>query len=158
MPTSLLPYGYALLLVLASGLLPGQEPIPDYVPADTALYEAIMEMDRRYFDAYNNCDLETQAMIYSDSLEFYHDRGGLATSKPIILQSIEENICGKVKRFLLPETVEVHPIPGHGAVEIGYHRFENAEEPDAPSVPSRFVTVWQEVAGQWYMSRIISLH
>ncbi|PPK88231.1 uncharacterized protein DUF4440 [Neolewinella xylanilytica] len=145
-------------LFLVSASLLAQEPIPDYVAVDTALYAEILEMDRTYFDAYNSCDMETQSRIYSDSIEFYHDRGGLATSKAGILRSIEENICGKVARILLPETVEVHPIPGYGAVQIGYHRFVNAAEPEAPSVPSRFVTVWQQVDGEWYMARVISLH
>ncbi|THH40751.1 nuclear transport factor 2 family protein [Neolewinella litorea] len=115
-------------------------------------------MDRRYFDAYNDCDMETQAAIYADDLEFYHDRGGLSTSKAEILQGIEANICGKVRRILLPETVEVHPIPGFGAIEIGYHRFENAAEPDAPSIPSRFITVWRRDGDRWRMARVISLH
>ncbi|PHL00553.1 DUF4440 domain-containing protein [Neolewinella marina] len=115
-------------------------------------------MDQRYFDAYNNCDMETQAAMYADDLEFYHDRGGLSTSKAEILRGIEENICGKVRRILLPQTVEVHPIPGFGAIAIGYHRFENAAEPDAPSVPSRFITVWRQEGERWLISRVISLH
>ncbi|WP_198661739.1 nuclear transport factor 2 family protein [Lewinella sp. IMCC34183] len=148
----------AALLFCATCALPAQAPIPDYHPSDSTLYAEILAMDQRYFDAYNTCDLATQEAIYADDLEFYHDRGGLATSKPDLLRAIEQNICGKVKRFLLPETVEVHPIPGFGAVELGYHRFENAEEPEAPSVPSRFVTVWKRDGDRWLMSRVISLH
>jgi hypothetical protein len=33
------------------------------------------------FHAYNSCDMDKQALIYGDSLEFYHDKGGLMTSK-----------------------------------------------------------------------------
>ena len=147
-----------LCLVFSVSCLTAQEPIPTYEAEDPALYAEIFAMDKQYFDAYNSCDLQTQLRIYSDSLEFYHDRGGLSTSKPELLVALEKNICGKVRRFLLPETVEVYGIPGFGAVEMGYHRFENAAEPDAPSVPSRFVVIWQETRNGWQMYRVVSLH
>jgi hypothetical protein len=34
-----------------------------------------------FFPCYNSCDMDKQAAIYGDSLEFYHDKGGLMTSK-----------------------------------------------------------------------------
>jgi hypothetical protein len=34
-----------------------------------------------FFHAYNSCDINKQALIYGESLEFYHDKGGLTTSK-----------------------------------------------------------------------------
>ncbi len=76
-------------------------------------------MDSVYFTAYNNCDMATQAAIYSDSLEFYHDRSGLATSKQTILTAIKNNICGKVTRVLFNSSLEVYPIPNFGAVDGG---------------------------------------
>jgi len=66
--------------------------------------------------------MSTQAAVLADSIEFYHDEGGLMTSKKDLLAAIKENICGKVTRVLVQESVEVYPIPGFGAVEIGYHR------------------------------------
>jgi hypothetical protein len=128
------------------------------VPVDSELYQTIMELDSTYFAAYNDCDLATQASLMSDDLEFYHDQGGLGTSKSEIIQSIEANICGKVTRELVKESVEVHEIKGFGAVEIGYHKFFNNQEPDALSKPSRFITVWKNGGGNWKMHRIISLH
>ncbi|MBB4079832.1 ketosteroid isomerase-like protein [Lewinella aquimaris] len=149
---------YLLLLLLATTLLHGQTPIPDYTPVDPELYRTILNLDKQYFDAYNSCDLTTQEVMYSDDFEFYHDRGGLATSKEQLLAALKANICGKVTRYLLPETVEVYPIPGFGAVQLGYHRFENAEEPDAPSLPSRFFVIWKQDGDNWQLHRIVSLH
>lgn len=128
------------------------------VARDSELYRTIMQLDTAYFDAYNTCDLATQASLMSDDLEFYHDKGGLNTSKSEIIQSIEANICGRVTRELIEESVEVHDIPGFGAVEIGYHKFYNNQEPDAQLNPSRFITVWKNTEGDWKMHRIISLH
>ena len=122
------------------------------------LHAMILKLDRRYFDAYNSCDLETQAAMISDDLEFYHDQSGLTTSKLDLLEAIELNICGKVTRELVDGSVEVYPIGKDGAVEIGLHRFFNSEEPDAPSHAVRFVTIWRKQKNDWKMSRVISVH
>lgn len=128
------------------------------VPEDSALYQKILALDAAYFEAYNTCDIDGQAGLLDESLEFYHDQGGLSTSKTEILESIRENICGKVSRSLVEGSVEVHEIKGFGAVELGLHRFFNREEPDAESKPSRFITVWKQDGDRWLMHRIISLH
>jgi len=128
------------------------------VPEDSGLYQKILALDAAYFTAYNTCDLEGQARLLDDSLEFYHDQGGLSTSKSDILESIQKNICGKVSRTLVEGSVEVHEINGFGAVEIGLHKFYNREEPGAESKPSRFITVWKQDGDSWLMHRIISLH
>jgi ketosteroid isomerase-like protein len=126
--------------------------------ADSDLYRTVLALDDSYFTAYNSCDMETQAALLSDELEFYHDQGGLSTSKAEILESIEANICGKVTRELVAGSVEVHEIKGFGAVEIGLHKFHNKEEPDAESKPSRFIALWKRENDTWRMHRIVSLH
>ena len=129
-----------------------------YKPGSQALYDAIAHMDSVYFTAYNNCDMATQAAIYSDSLEFYHDGSGLSTSKQAILAAIKENICGKVTRILVKGSLEVYPVPNFGAVEIGLHRFVNHQENDHVSPPERFIVVWRNRDGKWQITRVISLH
>lgn len=132
--------------------------IEDYVPVDKELYDEILGMDEKFFNAYNNCDLETQASIYSDSIEFFHDKGGLMTSKEQIIEGTKNNICGKVTRALIEGSVEVYPINDYGAVQIGYHKFFNNQEPDAESIPSKFIAIWQNDKGNWKMTKVISLH
>ena len=125
---------------------------------DSDLYRTVLALDESYFTAYNSCDMETQAKLLCEDLEFYHDQGGLSTSKADILKSIEANICGKVTRELVDGSVEVHEIKGFGAVEIGLHKFYNNQEPDAESKPSRFITLWKQENDTWRMHRIVSLH
>ena len=132
--------------------------IADYTPVDKELFDEIVAMDKTFFDAYNACDLETQASIYSDSIEFFHDKGGLMTSKAEIIEGTKRNICGKVTRELIEGSIEVYPIHNYGAVEIGYHKFFNNEEPDAESTPSKFIAMWHNNNGSWKMSKVISLH
>ncbi len=130
----------------------------EYTPADKALYKVILAMDKKYFDAYNECDMDTQASLYAEDLEFFHDKGGLSTSKPDLLESLKNNICGKVTRTLIEGSVEVYPIPNYGAIEMGYHKFYNNQEPNAKSKPSRFLLVWKNEDEKWIISKVISLH
>lgn len=129
-----------------------------YIPADKTLFEQIVAMDKLFFDAYNTCDLKTQDSIYSEKIEFFHDKAGLITSKEEILKGTKANICGKVTRYLFPESVEVYLINDYGAVEIGRHRFYNNQEPDAKSIPSKFIIVWKNETGKWKITKVISLH
>ncbi|HYV92724.1 MAG TPA: nuclear transport factor 2 family protein [Chitinophagales bacterium] len=129
-----------------------------YVPASVELYDTIVHLDSLYFDTYNTCNLEKMSTMMSDDIEFYHDRGGVSTSKKEILEGIKKNICGKVTRTLVKNSIEVYPIHDYGAVEIGYHSFHNNEEPDAPSKDSMFIVIWQRKDGNWKMTRVISLH
>jgi Domain of unknown function (DUF4440) len=133
---------------------------PDpYVPEPQALYDTIVRMDSLYFDTYNHCKLETMTSMTSDSLEFYHDRGGLMTSKTAYIESIKNNICGKVTRELMPGSIEVYPIKGYGAVEIGFHRFHNNQEAGGvTSRVSKFIVIWHNKDGRWQVARVVSLH
>ncbi|MEW7290808.1 nuclear transport factor 2 family protein [Aquimarina sp. 2304DJ70-9] len=132
--------------------------LPKYVPDDKELYETIVLMDKEYFDAFNTCDLKKQASLYSENVEFFHDKGGVMTSKKDVISSIEKNICGKVSRKLIEGSIEVYPIKGYGAVQIGFHKFHNNQEPDAPSIPSKFITMWELTNKGWKITKVISLH
>jgi hypothetical protein len=129
-----------------------------YKPDSQELYNDIIKQDSIYFTAYNNCDMEKQAAMYSDSIEFYHDRGGLTRSKQIILDGIKNNICGKVTRELVKGTIEVYPIHDFGAIEMGQHMFHNNQEKNDTPHPSKFIIIWQHVDDQWFISRVVSLH
>ena len=141
-----------LTLVLVSNMLKGQD------VENEALYNTIMKLDKTYFTAYNECDMKTQSEFYDEDIEFYHDMGGLATDKAELLKNIEKNICGKVTRTLIEESVEVHPIKDFGAIQIGMHKFYNNQEPNAISKPTKFIVIWKKTNSKWLMSRVISLH
>lgn len=130
----------------------------EYAPVDKKIFDEIKAMDKEFFDAYNNCDLEKQALIYSDNIEFFHDKGGLMTSKKEIIEGTKRNICGKVTRELVDGSLEVYPINNYGAVQIGFHKFHNNQEPNAESIPSKFITMWHNENGDWKMAKVISLH
>lgn len=147
-----------MITVIAFTASAQSKEIPPYKPQSQELYNTIVHMDSVYFNAYNTCDMATQAAIYSDSIEFYHDKGGLMTSKKDLLAALKANICGKVTRVLVPGSVEVYGIAGFGAIEIGYHRFINHQESETPSGPGRFVVFWRLKDGKWQITKVASMH
>lgn len=132
-----------------------------FTPDDQKLYDTIVHLDSVFFDAYNSCavNLEKHASFYADSIEFYHDKGGIITSKQDVIDGIKKNVCGKVTRELVKGSIEVYPINNYGAVEMGLHKFHNnTEKPGTPSHTGRFVIVWQHKKDEWKITRVISLH
>jgi ketosteroid isomerase-like protein len=130
------------------------------IAADTAdLTSTVTALDAKLFTAYNTCDLETLGAMVADDLEFYHDKNGLMTGKAAFVDSISKYICGKVKRALVPGTLEVHPLKGYGAVEIGTHTFCQTDSKGSctsPAGPARFVQLWQKTGDTWKLTRVIS--
>ena len=130
-----------------------------YKPESKELYDTIVYLDSVLFEAYNTCKLEVFDKYFSEDIEFYHDKGGLTISKKELLQSLKNNICGKVTRELVKGSIEVYPIHNYGAVQMGSHMFHNNQEPaGTPSRIGKFVHTWQHKNGEWKITRVISLH
>jgi ketosteroid isomerase-like protein len=141
-------------LLVVSICAGAQQPVP--AAEQKALTETVAALDTKLFDAYNHCDLATLGAMVSDDLEFYHDQTGLMVGKAPFLAAIKENICGKVERTLVPGTLEVYPLKGYGAVEIGVHRFHKAGHPEDIGGEAKFVHLWQNKDGVWRVTRVIS--
>lgn len=130
-----------------------------YAPHDKEIYKKIAGLDSIFWKAYNDCDMATQALLYSDSIEFYHDQAGLITSKEIILDATKANICGKIRRDIVEGSLEVYPIPGFGAVELGKHTFRSVTDKEtAIAKPVKFVIIWKKQGDRWVITKVISLH
>jgi len=119
------------------------------------LFQTIQSLDTKLFDAYNHCDLTTLASLVSEDLEFYHDRTGLARGRQSFVDSIKNNICGKVSRELVPGTLQVYPMAHFGAVEIGTHRFHHPGHDDEVG-EAQFIMLWQNEGTAWQITRVIS--
>lgn len=132
-----------------------------YKPDNPELYTTIVRLDSAFFSAYNTCDrnLDKYGNFFSDSIEFYHDKGGLMTSKSEIIAATKRNVCGKVTRELIEGSIEVYPINGYGAVEMGLHKFHNnIEQSGTRSAVGKFVIIWKHYGNEWKITRVISLH
>jgi Domain of unknown function (DUF4440) len=146
-----------LLVLLLGGFVPAEAqavPSLDSIKSDQELTRAITALDKQLFDAYNTCNIEKLGTLVTDDLEFYHDKTGLAVGKQPFLDAIKKNICGKVTRELVAGSLEVYPLHGYGAVEIGVHRFHHPGDSDVGE--AKFVQLWQYKDGAWKISRVIS--
>jgi Domain of unknown function (DUF4440) len=121
------------------------------------LEKTVASLDTALFDSYNRCDLDKFAAFIVDDVEFYHDQSGVTLGKEELVNSIKKNICGKVVRELVPETLQVYPMKGYGAVEIGIHRFHHpGRDETEPVGEARFIHLWQWKDGAWKITRVIS--
>jgi hypothetical protein len=147
-----------LSFVLVSGAFvsAGAQAVPslESIKSQEELTQAITALDKQLFDAYNTCNIEKLGTLVTDDLEFYHDKTGLAVGKQVFLDAIKKNICGKVTRELVQGSLEVYPLHGYGAVEIGVHRFHHPGDSDVGE--AKFVQLWQYKDGAWKISRVIS--
>jgi hypothetical protein len=120
------------------------------------LFRTIRNLDAELFDAYNRCDLQKFGSFFPEHLEFYHDQGGLvATSREQLVAAVKQNICGKVHRELVKGTLQVYPMKGYGAVELGTHRFSHPGI-DTDEGDAKFVHLWKYENGKWLVTRVIS--
>jgi hypothetical protein len=148
-----------LLMVLVSGAI-GAQTIQgfDTMKSQEELTRAVTMLDAQLFDSYNTCNLEKFSSFFVDDVEFYHDRGGVTLGRKALTESIKNNICGKTTRELVPGSLEVYPIHGYGAVEIGVHRFHHPTTPPEKDVvgEAKFIHLWQYKDGAWKITRVIS--
>lgn len=125
----------------------------------TSLYDTICMMDSIFFNAFNTCDTTLTKLLFTKDLEFYHDAGGL-TNYDQNLKSIRYrcNAATKVRRELVPGSLEVFPIKDYGAIEIGRHRFYYKEVGEEEKLDGtfRFVHIWVYNNNEWKISRAIS--
>ena len=147
-----------LLLLLLSLVAPwakAQSP-QDRTPPDE-LFRTVASLDGALFDAFNRCDLEKFGTYFVDDLEFYHDQGGVTLGRQKLTEDVKNNICGKVRRELVAGTLQVYPMHGYGAIEMGVHRFHHPKAEDTEPVgEARFVHLWQLKDGAWKITRVLS--
>jgi hypothetical protein len=140
------------------------------------LFETMQTLDAQLFEAANHCDYEKLTAMVDENLEFYHDLGGLTLGRQVFLDSIKNNTCGVMIRELVPGSLEVYPIKGFGAIEMGVHRFHHpGHEKEFPSAKqlgmtrfldpgaaewpvgeAKFLHIWQLKDGNWKLTRVVS--
>ena len=125
--------------------------------AGRELRDAIVEQDRRMFDAYNAHDVDRLMAMFSPDLEFFHDTGG-ALDFAQVKSGFTSVFAGNqdIRRDLVDGSLEVYPIKGYGAIQIGAHRFCHPERGKPDCGTFRFVHVWRLAAGAWQVTRAVS--
>lgn len=152
----------SLLLMLAHAPLLRADEVPGMAGGleTGALFDELARMDSALFEAsFVQCDAAKANAIFADDVEFYHDKDGLSSG-----EQVRENTrrlaasCPRengVTRTVVAGSLQVFPIQGYGAVQVGVHRFD--ERGAATSTLARFVHVWRLEDKTWRLARILSL-
>lgn len=135
------------------------------VHESTDLYKSISKSDSLVFDiGFNTCDIEVLQDLISDEFVFFHDQGGITSSKEAFLESIQ-GICGlpyTATRALNKSTTSIYPLHRndtlYGAIQHGEHRFfaeEGTNQKYLTSIAS-FTHVWLLDHKAWKLSTVLS--
>jgi hypothetical protein len=129
----------------------------DIQTSDAALYKEIAHMDSVVFNAFNTRDIDLFKTLFTEDLEFYHDKGGLTSYDHTVNFLKDVSKPGNdLRRDLVKGSLEVYPIPGYGAMEIGAHTFCHTENGKKDCGTFKFVQIWQKKNGEWKISRVVS--
>jgi hypothetical protein len=123
----------------------------------TELFYEIKKMDSILFNAFNKRDTILFKELFTKDLEFFHDKSGLTGFEQTIgfMRSTAEP-GNDLRRDLVQGSLEVYPIPGYGAMQIGQHRFCHTENGKQGCGIFKFVHIWLYKEGKWKISRIVS--
>ncbi|TRO65257.1 DUF4440 domain-containing protein [Christiangramia sabulilitoris] len=150
-----------IITILACGNISAQ------VSRDSELYQQLKARDSLLFDVgFNQCKIHEFEDFVSDDLEFYHDQGGLSTTKKDFLEAIRNNICNnpekKPIRKLVEGSMEVYPLYEngklYGAIQKAVHDFY-IKEPKKElykTSSAKFTHVWLLKNNTWILQRVLS--
>src|SRR5688500_3649266 len=112
-----------ITLVLA--LLQAAPAAPAVLPDAATMRREIAARDAELFDVlFNRCEPERMRAMLMPDLEFYHDRNGVVRGADRFVADYQR-FCTerqapnawRSRRALVPESLIVDPVPGHGAIE-----------------------------------------
>jgi hypothetical protein len=124
-----------------------------------ALTQTITQLDSEAFDAFNRCadpvQLQRHAGFFSESVEFYHDNGGVTWNRADMLANTKKHACGNYTREVVPGSLIVYRIKDFGAIELGSHRFCQIASRQCEGLAD-FTIVWQQTDAGWKITRVLS--
>ncbi len=141
----------SLLLAVSAAVLSAQSTERQ---TSGALYDELARMDSLLFHtAFVSCDTTSFPMFFTEDAEFYHDRAGASFGEDVrTLKACPRN--QGVRRVLVQGSLEVYPMNGYGAIQMGEHRFVEAGA--ATSTVAKFVHLWRQDKGRWRIARVLS--
>jgi len=122
----------------------------------------ILDLDKQFWESYNNCDINNFKTFFIEDFEFYHDKDGLTLGLSKLMKTVEDGLCKKenpkVRREAVKGTIHVYPLNNYGAIISGEHVFyvtEKGEEEKRTQI-AKFTHVWQYKNQKWKMTRVLS--
>jgi len=140
---------------------------PVALPEGAALTEAVRARDAEFFAlAFAGCDPERLRAMLTSDFEFYHDRDGVVARDAGAFVADYGRSClerqrpgaWRSRRELVPASLNVHPVPGFGAIEDGEHLFyeRQGDGPERLVGRARFTQLWALTPDGWRLARVFS--
>lgn len=138
------------------------------VNKNSEIFKTLKAKDSILFKiGFNTCEVARSAELMTEDLEFYHDKGGVTTSKKAFVNQMKTGLCKKdnpekTYRFLVEGSLEVFPLYNqgelYGALQNGKHFFSpiasmTYEETDNDAL---FSHLWIIEGREWKLKRVIS--
>jgi hypothetical protein len=148
--------------LLVSGIASAQ------VDKNSDLFKTLKAKDSILFKiGFNTCDLGKSAELITEDLEFYHDKGGVTSSKEEFVNQMKNGPCNpnnleNTYRFLVKESLEVFPMYNgdelYGALQNGKHYFSPKESTtfEESDNYALFSHLWIIENDTWKLKRILS--
>ncbi len=118
------------------------------------LFDELARLDAELFDAaFVACDALRFKALFTEDAEFFHDKTGHSVGEAVrTLRSCPRD--NGVTRTLVAGSLEVYPLQGYGAIQMGRHTFAKRGEPGVEE--AKFVHVWKREGTQWRLARVLS--
>ena len=140
---------------------------PAILPQGAALTEAVRARDAEFFDlAFLGCDPERLGTMLTPDFEMYHDRDGVVARSAASFIADYARSCRekqapnawRSRRELVAGSLNVHPVPGYGAIEDGVHVFyeRRGDGPERRVGRARFTQIWALTPDGWRLARVLS--
>lgn len=124
---------------------------------DDELWQTVAQLDDSAFTAFNERDLERFVTFFSEDLEFYHDTEGVSGYPGLVESS--RRLFGQespLRRELVEGSMEVHAVPGYGAIQIARHEFCHWANGAQDCGVFGFTHLWRLRGDQWQITRVFS--
>lgn len=143
-----------------SGPMGGRRVAEAETATSGTLFDELAALDARLFElAFVSCDGERLRALFTDDIEFYHDIHGLQSADDMrrSWDNLDTECPGKkgVTRELVEGSLEVYPVAGYGAVQMGDHRFIHAD--GSEGAIAKFIHLWKKTDDGWKISRVLSI-
>lgn len=136
------------------------------VEKTSELYKTIKKNDSLLFIVgFNTCNIAQFENLLNEKFEFYHDQGGITSSKKDFIATIKDGLCKKEykpRRQLIDSTMAVFPLYKdgilYGAIQTASHKFyaNKVNRPEYLSSVAQFTHLWLLQNGKWQFSSGLS--
>jgi hypothetical protein len=138
------------------------------VDRSSELFHQLKKADSLLFNVgFNTCNMAAFETLVSENFEFYHDKGGITSSKAKFILAFKEGLCKspdtyQSRRELVPGSLEIFALKNngelYGAVQNGKHLFYEKQvgKPETSGNIARFTHLWLLENNQWRLARALS--